>query len=230
LNPVNSLHRVCIVALLLLAGCQTVPVKPPVMTGAVHWYRNAAEQRAAYVQTFEVALRQLRLLSSGQTRDSWGVILDVDETVLDNSAYQRDNPVYSDPTWDAWTAARAAMPLPGAIRFTQAVRNELGGRVVLVTNRAARACADTEANLHAAGIAYDRILCRADTSDKNPRFAAVQAGSPDAPPLEVLMWIGDNIQDFPGLSQDNPDLSPFGVRYFALPNPMYGSWERNAAR
>jgi predicted secreted acid phosphatase len=120
--------------------------------------------------------------------------------------------------------------LPGAIQFTEAVQKQLGGKVVLVTNRDAKACPDTEANLHSVGILYSRILCRTETSDKNPRFAQVQTGSDGSPALNVLMWIGDNIQDFPALSQANADLSAFGVRYFVLPNPMYGSWEGLPAR
>jgi predicted secreted acid phosphatase len=83
--------------------------------------------------------------------------------------------------------------------------------------------------LRLAGIPYDRILCRVGTSDKNPRFEQVQAGSNGFAPTNVLMWIGDNIQDFPALSQGNPDLSAFGVRYFVLPNPMYGSWDSKPA-
>jgi predicted secreted acid phosphatase len=44
--------------------------------------------------------------------------------------------------------------------------------------------------------------------------------------------VGDNIQDFPKLSQSLRDeadaaFGAFGTRYFVLPNPMYGSWERN---
>jgi predicted secreted acid phosphatase len=45
------------------------------------------------------------------------------------------------------------------------------------------------------------------------------------------MWLGDNIQDFPMLTQtlrSGPDsaYNKFGVSYFLLPNPMYGSWEK----
>ena len=52
------------------------------------------------------------------------------------------------------------------------------------------------------------------------------------PPLDVLMWVGDNIQDFPRLTQSirtaaDSAFADFGETYIALPNPMYGSWERN---
>jgi predicted secreted acid phosphatase len=85
----------------------------------------------------------------------------------------------------------------------------------------------------------DVVLCRPDqgSSDKNPRFDAVAQGTaqPDLGPLEVLAFVGDNIQDFPRLSQDvrlEPEtaFAPFGERFFLLPNPLYGSWERNPPR
>jgi predicted secreted acid phosphatase len=54
------------------------------------------------------------------------------------------------------------------------------------------------------------------------------------PPLTVLAWIGDNIHDFPELTQairDDPAaFTAFGRRFFVLPNPLYGSWERNLPR
>ena len=64
-------------------------------------------------------------------------------------------------------------------------------------------------------------------------YAQVQNGtaSPALPPLAVLEWLGDNIQDFPGLTQavrgDTATYALFGRRYFVLPNPDYGSWQTN---
>jgi predicted secreted acid phosphatase len=46
----------------------------------------------------------------------------------------------------------------------------------------------------------------------------------------VAAWFGDNILDFPGMTQaarnDRRALAEFGVRYFILPNPMYASWQQ----
>jgi 5'-nucleotidase (lipoprotein e(P4) family) len=213
--------RGLLVALLAaLAACQA---SPP-MSGAVHWYRNSAELKAIFEQTFELAGRELRVRSGGRAPGTWAVILDVDETLLDNSGYVVEFGRYTARTWDTWTARQSAPALPGAVRFTGLVR-ELGGLVVLVTNREQKACGDTEQNLSRVGITYDRILCMTDTSDKNPRFAAVQAGADGGRPLEVLMWLGDNIEDFPGMSQERHEGGEFGLRYFVLPNPSYGSWE-----
>ena len=53
------------------------------------------------------------------------------------------------------------------------------------------------------------------------------------PAMRVLMWVGDNIQDFPTLTQsirtrDDAAFAEFGEGFVVLPNPMYGSWEKNS--
>ena len=108
-----------------------------------------------------------------------------------------------------------------------AERGQLGGRVAFVSNRDDVVCDDTRENLKAVGFVADMVLCRVNrVSDKSARFATVQQGA------QVLVWVGDNIQDFPALTQavrNQPDgFQLFGDRYFVLPNPMYGSWEANA--
>jgi 5'-nucleotidase (lipoprotein e(P4) family) len=142
---------------------------------------------------------------------------------------------FSPASWTAWVNRQAATPLDGAAAFI-ATAKQLGGKVVFVTNRMqATECAQTEANLAAAGIRYDGIFCKTDTSDKNPRFLAVQNGTaaPSLPALDVLLFIGDNILDFPMLSQDlrkQPAnaYAKFGEDFVLLPNSMYGSWEKNS--
>src|SRR3954447_1419937 len=214
----------------------TAPLPPSSSVGAIHWWRSSAEQRAVFLQTYRWAGERLRALAAHEPRGSWAVIMDADETTLDNSPYQLrragQNLGYSAESWAAWAHEKAAPATPGAPEFTRLV-HELGGRVAIVTNRDDDQCADTRENLRRVGIALEVVLCRVHgQSDKNPRFAAVQSGAGTGqPPLKVLMWVGDNIQDFPGLSQDartRPSaLDEFGRAYVILPNPMYGSWERN---
>jgi 5'-nucleotidase (lipoprotein e(P4) family) len=213
------------------------PVVPPGLD--IRWVVSAAEFGAASVQAYALATARLdALAASGALSGDWGVSLDVDETVLSNVAYQRERAElgvgYTPASWTRWVAARAAPPIPGAKAFVERVR-ALGGRVALVTNRKAHECADTEANLRDEDVPYDVILCRTGTSDKNPRFESLASGTaaPGLPPLSVVLYVGDNIQDFPGMSQDvrfmgEPALAEFGDRFVVIPNPMYGSWERNA--
>ena len=214
------------------ANAQAVP-------GGIRWFAAAAEQRATYVQTYRFATATIERAAQGRPAGSWAVILDADETVIDNSPYEiqqaRLGVPYDSVTWDAWVKRGAARALPGAVEFTSRV-HALGGRVVIVTNRDQVYCDVTRENIIRVGVPADEVLCRTDRANgsKDPRFDAVRSGAARSvlPPLDVLMWVGDNIQDFPRLTQSirsAPDsaLAGFGERYIVLPNPMYGSWERN---
>lgn len=202
-----------------------------------HWVRNSAEHRAVFLEVYRAAGDRLQTLAAGRTAGSWGVILDADETVLDNSEYQRSRVpfggTYDPAAWTAWVREQRAPALPGSVQFAARV-HQLGGRVVVVTNRTQEECPPTRTNLAQVGFAADLVLCRGATSDKNPRFQSVQNGTAAAGfrPIVVLEWIGDNIQDFPGLTQairtqNDSTFVRFGESFFALPNPMYGSWESN---
>ncbi|MEJ2186949.1 MAG: HAD family acid phosphatase, partial [Gemmatimonadota bacterium] len=216
------------------AGAAAVPRADPLL--AFEWVRGSAEHRAIYLEIYHAATVSLDSLAAGRAAGAWGVILDGDETMLDNSPYEAQRAEqglgFTEESWSVWVRREAAPALPGARAFLERV-HALGGRVVVVTNRREALCPATRANLRKAGLDADLVLCRRETSDKNPRFEAVQDGtaSPDLPALDVLMWLGDNIRDFPHLSQSvkqQPDraFQPFGRIYFMLPNPMYGSWQR----
>lgn len=203
----------------------------------MHWARNSAEHRAIYLEVYRAAGDRLRTLAAGRAGGSWGVILDADETILDNSEYERSRVpfggTYDATAWTAWVKEQRAPALPGAVQFAARV-HDLGGKVVVVTNRTQEECAPTRTNLTLIGFAPDLVLCKGATGDKNPRFESVQNGtaSPGVAPIAVLEWIGDNIQDFPGLTQairtqSDSAFARFGDTYFVLPNPMYGSWESN---
>ncbi|MCL4808292.1 MAG: hypothetical protein KJ062_10960, partial [Thermoanaerobaculia bacterium] len=133
---------------------------------------------------------------------------------------------------------RERTAVPGARAFLEGVRR-LGGRVAVVTNTQQSLCTDVAANLDALGLPHDVLVCRPDGAEdrKEGRFDSVVNGTaaPAVGPVEVLVWVGDNIQDFPGRSQtlrdeDESAFAEFGVRYFALPNPIYGTWEKNEPR
>jgi 5'-nucleotidase (lipoprotein e(P4) family) len=212
------------------AGAAAVP-------DSVKWVRSSAEYMAAFEQTYRLATARVETESRTHTVGSWAVILDADETVLNNSLYQEERARaglgFSEESWAAWVKRREATPLPGVATFLTRTR-QLGGRIAIVTNRLLSVCPDTEAVFARYQLVYDAMLCRVDgtPSDKNPRFQAVAAGrTPAGPsPLDVVAYVGDNILDFPGLSQSVRSqgaaaLADFGSRFFLLPNPMYGSWQ-----
>jgi 5'-nucleotidase (lipoprotein e(P4) family) len=236
-----------VVALVLLpvTGCgqRTAPpqLPPPAaearaVPDSIRWVRDSAEFRALVAQTYRDAATSVASAAASRKAGSWAVILDADETVISNLQYQIERAqaglAYSSESWRAWVLRREATPLPGAAAFLARV-HELGGYIAIVTNRLQSECADTEAVFKTYKLTYDAMLCRPDdsSSDKNPRFAAVAAGTAltGGTPRDVVAFVGDNILDFPRLTQaakaDAVAIEGFGVKYFMLPNPMYGSWQ-----
>lgn len=216
----------------------SVATAPATTPKEIAWTRGSAEHRALFLQVYRAAEAELARRAPGMQAGTWAVVLDADETVLDNSLYQleraRIGAGYSSDSWAAWVRRKEATALPGAISFTRKV-HQLGGRVVIVTNRTEDVCAETRDNLRQVDLQADMVLCAPpNQSDKNIRFRAVESGtaSPAAAALRIVMYVGDNIQDFPNLGQDvrlagDTAFAEFGKTYFLLPNPMYGSWERN---
>jgi 5'-nucleotidase (lipoprotein e(P4) family) len=220
----------------------TAATTPRVPTDELHWVRGSAEYRAVMVQTFRAALEAAEEASAGRPAGSWAVSVDADETLLDNSGYelelQRQGLAHSDEAWKAWVERGQRPAIPGAAEFLSGVQ-KLGGRVAVVTNTVQSLRSHVAENLRAVSLPYDILVCRADDGDdrKEGRWKSVADGTarPELGPVEILVWVGDNIQDFPEQSQelrtkDEASFAEFGVRFFALPNPIYGTWEKNEPR
>lgn len=255
-----------LLAVLVLAGCRTTqPAAPaePALTlpypggenlHATLWTQTATEYRVLALQTYATATAALddaladsswsadvvQLRAGGFEALPPAVVLDVDETVLDNSAYQarlvRDGAAYSSETWKAWVDEAAATAVPGALDFTRAA-DSLGVAVIYLTNRRDDEEAATRRNLEALGFPiatdYDAVIARGERpefapSDKAPRRAVV------AERFRIVQQIGDNLGDFLSgvdttvearLALVEPYESWWGERWFVLPNPQYGSWE-----
>ena len=239
---------------LLLAGCAAAPAPRPVAeappapasegagqpswSDSVRWVAASAEYRAALHQAFQLATERIERLAAGRGAGTWAIVVDADETIISNVRYEMERePLgegFSEETWREWVERRRAPPLPDAVAFLRRV-GELGGRIAVVSNRLESVRRATAENLERFDVPFDFLLLKPDggSSAKEPRWEAVEAGTadPSLPPLEVLLWVGDNIRDFPGLDQgtvrrDPALLEPFGDRFILLPNPLYGSWER----
>src|SRR5689334_13596792 len=93
--------------------------------GAILWTQSSAEYRALAYQTFVLA--RLRLDQALQTQRRKGptthpaLIVDVDETVLDNSRFQAElilrGAAYTAESWKAWCDRAEAGAVPGAVDF-----------------------------------------------------------------------------------------------------------------
>ncbi|WWW36098.1 5'-nucleotidase, lipoprotein e(P4) family [Stenotrophomonas rhizophila] len=223
---------------------------------AVLWMQRAQEYRAITEQTYRAAADHLdkalkepnwdALVSEERGNAAKGlkpaVVLDVDETVLDNSPYQarlvRDGKEYDEMTWDQWVAEKKAKAIPGVVDFAKAA-NAKGVTLLYISNRAVHLKEATPANLRAEGlpVADDSVFlgpgtvvegCEQAGSEKNCRRRL--AGQK----YRVLMQFGDQLGDFVEVTANTNDGRDallqqyhdwFGERWWMLPNPTYGGFE-----
>jgi 5'-nucleotidase (lipoprotein e(P4) family) len=223
---------------------------------AVAWIQTSVEYKALSEQTYRAAADHLDKALKEKNWDALvpeergntvaglkpAVVMDVDETVLDNSPYQarliRDGADYDEVTWAQWVAEKKAQPLPGVVDFAKAA-NAKGVTILYISNRAEHLKEATLANLKSAGlpVADDSVFlglgtfvkdCEQNGSEKNCRRKL--AGQK----YRVLMQFGDQIGDFVQVvSNTRGDRDKlyaeyhdwFGERWWMLPNPTYGSWE-----
>ncbi len=214
---------------ILDASAYPVPARDETLKQSIKWYRVSAEKKALYRQAFTLGTQYVEKTVKEQNLQpkTWGVILDIDETTLDNSAYfaKYMNCLDDESTFEAnITIPGMSVALPGVKNFTQKV-HDLGGYVSMVTNRDG-SFEDKEGNvmdttaktLKRENIYYDQLITsnyrdNKTPSDKNPRFKAVETGdnydsslmvwSNKLPAHKVIAYFGDNIQDFPVLKQKN---------------------------
>ena len=168
------------------------------------------------------------------------VILDIDETVLDNSPGQARqvtaNSDFVPKDWAGWVSEAKAQPIPGAVAFCRYARSR-GVRVFFITNRDAADEPATRRNLELWGFPLDKdidtVLTRGEkpdwnTSEKAKRREVVAATH------RIVMLIGDDLGDFlPGVrvapakrrELAAPYRERWGRQWIVLPNPGYGSWE-----
>ena len=162
-------------------------------------------------------------------------MVDIDETVLDNSpaqAYAIKNRLpFNLKDWYAWGEMRKAKAIPGAVDFLN-YANSKGVRVFFVTNRDEVQKQATIDNLKSAGfnnVSTENVLLKTDTSSKEPRRQIILAK------YRIVFFMGDNLDDHSNVFEKKsiPDRfaevdkakDQFGKRYILLPNPIYGTWE-----
>jgi len=192
--------------------------------------------RALSYQAFNLAQLRLdmdKIQNKGLKRRA--VVVDIDETALDNSPHMgkliTDNEVFPF-AWTEWVNRAKAEPLPGSVEFLRhAVSN--GYDVFYVSNRSAKTEIDgTMKNLENKGfpqVSYDHVLLKENESSKETRRNVILRTH------EIVLLIGDNLNDMASfferksLEERSGEVDKvrkeFGNRYIVLPNPMYGEWE-----
>jgi 5'-nucleotidase (lipoprotein e(P4) family) len=206
-------------------------------TGSVLWQQHSAEYVALCYQAYNIGERRIDeiLAENKKTDKPLAVVMDIDETVLDNSSYNAtliaNQTSYSKKTWMEWTAIQSADLVPGALEFIQYAKSK-GVEVIFISNRMEEELDDTYQNIIDRGvdtISKENFFLKSTTSSKDERRQIV------SDKYEVVLLFGDNLGDFNGVfdkatvierKKNVANFRPlFGDKLIVLPNPMYGEWE-----
>jgi 5'-nucleotidase (lipoprotein e(P4) family) len=224
------------------------------MLDAVLWMRRSGEYEGLCLQAYRTARSRLdqaladpaawhdAVPSTNPTATSYAVIVDVDETILDNTpelaeVIRKDRHVFDDAIWKAWESKGAAASLPGAVEFLTYAAGRPHVDVYYVTNRDQDYKAQLFQNLknNEFPVSMDRILVQGEyplgdsSSNKEGRRRFIAATH------RILLEMGDDLGDFfdtSGLDADGRvkavrnHADSWGREWILLPNPAYGGWER----
>jgi 5'-nucleotidase (lipoprotein e(P4) family) len=233
------------VAIGLSMSVSMVHAQQPAIPGhlEIKYVRDSAEYETLTRQVFRASASSVTEAAKGRANGQWAVVMDVDETTLDNSAYQLERAAYGLPfepaSWEAWILRARAPAIPGVIDFIAVVRRA-GGLIAWITNRSEETRDATRANLRDLGLWNDNDrLCpqSGSESSKRARRAEVVAGNGpcgwSGEPKQILAFVGDQMRDFPVADEKIPGTgtdAAFGRTCFLLPNPMYGDWTTTVSR
>lgn len=226
---------------------------------ATLWYQKSAEMRALYYQCFrnaetalaenlETSVRKRPASESPALADTVragykkhpAVVLDIDETLLDNSPFQGwqvvEKKAFNNDDWFRWVVLARAKPLPGAVEFTR-YADSLGVEVFYVSNRTIQEMVPTIKNMTEWGFVNadsTHLLLKETTSSKVERRAMIEKN------YEIILLVGDNLADLGSIYENrgadygfgavDADRKLFGTKYIVLPNPMYGNWLNDLLR
>ena len=230
---------------------------------AVLWVQSSGEYKAIAQQAFRMAAivldvaaidknwtackEQAELVANDKIKIEnlqAAVIVDVDETVLDNSRYQvgliDSGKEFSPESWETFCRSKVSAAVPGAVDYVKLCRKK-GIKVFFVTNRESNVEQSTRENLIAAGLLNaddkaDTILTK--NEKPNWKSSKVQRRSELAQKYRIVQIVGDDLHDFAETGdKPNPEARQkfaddnsayWGTKWIVLPNPNYGGWERSA--
>jgi len=197
--------------------------------------QRAAEYKALCFQAYNIATWRLDQSLQGNSSKRLAVVTDIDETLLDNSAYAVHQGLqgkdYDLTTWSEWTALGQADTLAGALTFFNYAASK-NVEVFYITNREEKERGGTLKNLQKFGFPYadeKHLITKAGTSSKEARRQSVLATH------DIVLLLGDNLADFSLLFDKKTEqerllnvqnnAAAFGKKFIVLPNANYGDWE-----
>lgn len=202
------------------------------------WMRTSAEYRALAYQGYNVAMNAVKMAVTDPShqRKPLAIVLDADETVVDNTKLMGEsiangNGRFDAPWWRQAVHQGKSQAMPGAVEFLNEVYKQ-GVEIFYVSNRYAPVNLDvTIQNFKELGfpsVDKDHVLLFEKDSDKQPRFDMI------AKKYYAVVYMGDNAGDFPigtkgkTLAERNSIIDAhkedFGTTFVVFPNPAYGSW------
>jgi len=205
---------------------------------AVLWCQYAAEARALYYQAYNIAGDRLdAAIAHSDPKDNLAIIMDIDETILDNSPFEafliQNGSPFTPELWSEWTAQCESQALPGAQPFLAYAASH-GVAVFYLSNRSSDEFEATVRNLNALQfpmVDSSHLLLQMDGSGKEPNRLKV------GEKYKVVLLMGDNLGDFSAVFDRqgftnrfelaDANRAEFGRRFIVLPNPMYGDWENS---
>ena len=218
---------------------------------AVLYAQSSAEYEANNLQTFagakialEKALVNKNWTAAIEQKEDFSekppaVILDIDETVLNNIPFQARAIIKGESYpngWVEWMLEEASTSVAGVSEFLKYADSK-GIKIFYVTNRIAIAEEATRNNLKKLGLPFDTdrdvLLMKNEngwTSDKVSRRELI------AQDYRILLLIGDQLGDFISLDEATAGMDSrkeiaakyeemWGKKWFMITNPIYGRWE-----
>jgi len=211
------------------------------LTMATLYTYYAHEYRALAYQAFNIARERVdEIRMDDPYNENLAIVVDIDETVLDNSPFEALM-IAGDTSypymWNEWCELADAGAVPGALEFLQ-YADSIGFSIFYVSNRKDKYVKEgTMENLTCLGfpqIEAEHFLLRLEKSDENPNPSDKQLRRDGiiVNGYEIVLLIGDNLGDFYMDASENNTRreqldsfeKAFGHKFIILPNAMYGNW------
>lgn len=217
---------------------EKAPFDADYMSLAVMYYQRAAETRALYYQGYNCARMVIDNDLKVNTAAGKAIVLDIDETALDNSPYEAQcilGPLSYPERWDEWVYSAKAEAVPGAVDFLNYAADK-GYTIFYVTNRKAKFREATLKNLKDQGFPMaDSLHVMLKTNDNSKEARRLEVMKT----YSIVLLLGDNLGDFSKIFDGTLTMEErsakadqvkgeFGTHFIVFPNPMYGDWEMAA--
>ncbi len=218
---------------------QAISAHAQTMASLYNYY--ADEYRALTYQAFNIAKERIDAIrQDNPTNENLAIVVDIDETLLDNSPHQALM-IVSDSSypfmWNEWCDLAKASPVPGALEFLQ-YADEQGFNIFYVSNRKKKYVQESSMknliNLGFPQVTEEHFMLRMERTEENPNPSDKQARRDVIAGLglEIVLLIGDNLGDFytdersqtARAEQLESFKNEFGHKFIVLPNAMYGNW------